>query len=99
MSDTVFERMAADIKALEVDKYADNLPGFINAEGMSPEQLDAISKVFRFLHEQKADSIRTFLLQTSRLPQKVPKTFEGFDFGNGRGKQASSYEKPEKMKL
>lgn len=87
MSDTVFERIAADIEALDVDKYAADLPGFINAEGMSLEQLDAISKVFRFLHEQKTETIRSFLLQTSRLPQKVPKTFEGFDFGNVRGKQ------------
>lgn len=90
MSDAVFDKIMEDIIALKISAYASGLPAFFDAENMSQEQLDAISKVFGFLHTQKEETIRNTLLQMSRLPLKQPKTFEGFDFSNVRGKQVDA---------
>jgi hypothetical protein len=73
MSDAVFDKIMEDIIALKISAYASGLPAFFDAENMSQEQLDAISKVFGFLHTQKEETIRNTLLQMSRLPLKQPK--------------------------
>ena len=90
MNDAVFETIHTDISALKIGAYAAGLNAFLDSEGVSREQLDAISKVFHYLHAQKEETIRSTLLQMSRLPLKEPKTFAGFDFSNVRGKQVDA---------
>lgn len=86
MSNTVYDQINLDIEALKIAPYANGLFNFIDSEAMNTEQLEAISKVFEFLHEQKEETIRNTLLKMSRLPLKEPKTFENFDFGHVQGK-------------
>ena len=90
MSDTILDKILEDINALKIGAYATGLPAFIDAEAMSPEQLEALSKVFDFCHQKKDETIRNTLLKMSRLPLKEPKTFEGFDFSNVHGKQVEA---------
>lgn len=90
MSDTILDKINADIEALKISPYAVGLSSYIDAEGMDEKQLEALKKVFDYLHQQKEETIRSTLLKMSRLPLKDPKTFEGFDFSNVKGKQAEA---------
>jgi len=87
MSKTFYEQIGSDIEALKIAAYANGLYNFIDTEAMTTEQLDAIAKVFGFLHSQKEETIRNTLLKMSRLPLKEPKTFDNFDFSHVQGKQ------------
>ena len=90
MSELNYEQIRSDIEALKIGAYAGGLYGFMDSESMSPEQLEAIAKVFHFLKSEKEETIRSTLLRMSRLPLKEPKTFENFDFSHVRGKQIDS---------
>ena len=46
----------------------------------------AVAKVFDYLLEKRERSTVDFLLRTSHLPLKVPKTFDNFDFSRVTGK-------------
>lgn len=81
-----FERIRAEIEGLKIDCYSEGLTKFIDSEGMSIEQIEALEKVFGFLNQQKQKTIKNTLLKMSRLPLKSPKTFEQFDFGRISGK-------------
>lgn len=87
MSKTFYDQISSDIEALKISAYANGLYNFIDSEAMNPEQLEAIGKVFEFLHRQKEETIRNTLLKMSRLPLKEPKTFQNFDFDHVKGKQ------------
>ena len=90
MTESVFERISDCAQELKFGVYTGKLNGFIDTENMSPEQIDAVAKVFEHLCAQKNETIISTLLKMSRLPLKEPKTFEGFDFGNVRGKQVDT---------
>lgn len=90
MTEPSFERIRQCIEILKINAYAGDLAGFFDAENMSAEELEAISKVFEHLCQQKEETIRHTLLKMSRLPLKEPKTFESFDFSNVHGKQLDS---------
>lgn len=90
MSDYYFDQINADIDALRINAYTNGLFNFIDSEAMSQDQLDAIAKVFHYLHTQKEETIRNTLLKMSRLPLKEPKTFENFNFDYLQGKQLDS---------
>ena len=90
MTESVFERISQCADELKIGVYAGRINDFINSEDMSPEQIDAIAKVFEHLCEQKNETIISTLLRMSRLPLKEPKTFEGFDFSIVRGKQVDT---------
>lgn len=81
-----FDRINAEIEGLKIDCYSEGLIRFIDSEGMSIEQIEALEKVFGFLNQQKQKTIKNTLLKMSRLPLKNPKTFEQFDFGRISGK-------------
>lgn len=90
MNENLYELIKEDIDALKINAYANGLSRFFDEENMSSEQLEAISKVFGYLHKQKEETIRSTLLKMSRLPLKEPKTFDNFDFSLIKGKQADS---------
>jgi len=90
MSNTILDRINADIDVLKISAYAAGLPRFIDEHTMNQEQLEALEAVFDFLRDQKEEMIRLTLLKMSHLPLKEPKTFEGFDFDLIRGKQAEA---------
>lgn len=90
MSNTILDKINADIDALKISSYAAGLSAYIDADCMDEKQLEALAKVFDYLHRQKEETIRSTLLKMSRLPLKDPKTFEGFDFSNIQGKQVEA---------
>ena len=51
---------------------------------MGKGELAALEAVFTYLADKHHDQVIGTLLKLSRLPQKAPKTFEGFDFGRIR---------------
>ena len=56
-------------------------------------ELAAIEEVFSYLAKRQHDKTIETLLRLSRLPQKAPKTFEGFDFGRIQGRDAEALRK------
>ena len=53
---------------------------------MTPDQMAAVNHVFRYLSDKKTKATIDMYLRTSRLPLKVPKTFDNFDFSVIKGK-------------
>lgn len=86
MSDTVFEAVEAAATLLKLDMTAQELALFAESKEFTQEELNAIRDVFSYLSEKKRDNTIQMLLRTSRLPMKVPKTFENFDFTLLKGK-------------
>ena len=86
MSESVIESIRMHADELKIGTYASNLPGFIDTENMTMEQLEAVDKVLGHLCDQKKETIVETLLKMSRLPLKEPKTFEGFDYSIIKGK-------------
>ena len=60
---------------------------------MGEEELKAIETLFAYLADRHHDQQIETLLRFSRLPQKVPKTFENFDFDRIRGRDAAALRK------
>ena len=58
--------------------------------GMGEGKLAALEAVFAYLADKHHDQVIETLLKLSRLPQKAPKTFEGFDFDRIRGCDAAA---------
>ena len=90
MTESVIDKIQACTDTLKLTAYAGKLPVFLEAESMSPDQLDAVYKVLAHLSEQKNETIIQTLLKMSRLPLKEPKTFDGFDFSRVHGKQVDA---------
>lgn len=86
MSDTVFRTVETAAALLKLDITAEELASFAETREFSEEELAAIQSVFTYLSEKKKDSTIQMLLRTSRLPLKVPKTFENFDFSLLKGR-------------
>lgn len=60
---------------------------------MGESELAALEEVFSYLADKHHNQVISTLLRLSRLPLKVPKTFENFDFGRIRGKDAGALRK------
>lgn len=90
MTESVIDKIQTCTDTLKLTPYAGRLPVFLEAENMSPNQLDAVYKVLAHLSEQKNETIIQTLLKMSRLPLKEPKTFAGFDFSHVHGKQVDA---------
>ena len=60
---------------------------------MGKDELAALEAVFAYLADKHHDQVIETLLKLSRLPQKAPKTFEGFDFDRIRGRDAAALRK------
>ena len=81
MTDALFETVAKATKALA--KYgisAEEFAAVLQQNSMTDAEVLAVAKVFDFLMATRDRSSVEFLLHTSRLPMKVPKTFDNFDF-------------------
>ena len=53
----------------------------------------SLDAVFSYLADKRHDQVIETLLKLSRLPQKAPKTFAGFDFDRIRGRDAGALRK------
>ena len=87
---SVFERIGHSCAALNIDFSSVEMATYANENTFSQEQLAAVADLFGYLEEKKRQAAIDFLLKTSRLPLKVPKTFDCFDFGRIHGKDSES---------
>lgn len=90
MDPSVYDLIGQSCKALKLDLSVDEMAAFSYDNGLSPEQLGAIERLFTYLEEKKHHTVIETLLRLSRLPIKVPKTFENYDFERIHGKDSVS---------
>ena len=104
MEDEIIMGADADVSSLydRVREHADAL-GMAISNGelaelavrcdMGAGELSAIEALLSYLRDKRRDQVINTLLRLSRLPQKAPKTFEGFDFDRIRGRDAAALRK------
>ena len=73
-------------KILKLDLEAGELFRLAEEHNFNQEQMSAVDQVFEYLREKKIRNTIEMYLRTSRLPLKVPKTFDNFDFSVIKGK-------------
>lgn len=86
MNETVFEKLRESASVLKLDFSATEFAGFAEEHTLSENEITAICSVFTYLSEKKQNTTIQTLLKMSRLPTKVPKTFENFDFSLLKGR-------------
>ena len=87
MPDSLFEAVALSTR--ELTKYgfsAEEFAAVVQQNNMTDTEVLAVAKVLECLVAKKDTSTVNFLLRTSRLPLKAPKTFDNFDFNRITGK-------------
>ncbi len=78
---------------LKLDFSSAELAQLTLERGFSQDTLNGMAVLFEYLREKKEQATIQTILRMSRLPQKVPKTFENFDFSVLRGKSLTDLEK------
>ena len=86
MKETIFEQVATAASVLKLDLSAEEFALFAEDQEFSETGLEAVQMLFSYLSEKKQQTTIQTLLKLSRLPTKVPKTFENFDFSLLKGK-------------
>ena len=87
MTDSLYDSIATCSKGLM--KYgftSEEFAALAQQHSMTSEEILAISKTFEYLQDKKKCESVEFLLRTSRLPLKAPKTFDNFDFSRIAGR-------------
>jgi len=83
-----FSEVELSAKAVGVDLSVDVFSKLADELRLDTKQLNAVKDVFDYLRNKKVQNTIDMYLRTSRLPLKVPKTFESFDFSVIKGKHA-----------
>lgn len=86
MNDLPFDQFESTAKILNLDYDAIELSRFFEEREFSQDQMSAVDQFLEYLREKKIRNTIDMYLRTSRLPQKVPKTFDTFDFSVIKGK-------------
>lgn len=85
-----FSLIEQSCKALGVDLSAAEMAEYVGRNELPPEHLKSITDLFSHLEEKKHQTVIETLLRLSRLPLKVPKTFDNYDFSRIHGKDTVS---------
>ena len=88
MYESIFDEIHKNAEYLGLSLKSNEIAAFISSERMSENDMEAIRKVFKYLQEKKYETTVDFLLRTSKLPGKEPKTFDNFDFSRIQGKDS-----------
>lgn len=83
-----FDQFESTSKILGLDIDIIELSHMFEELGFSQDQMSAVDQVFDYLRDKKIRNTIDMYLRTSRLPLKVPKTFDNFDFSVIKGKHA-----------
>ena len=86
MTETVFEKLAAAAATLKLDFSSEEFALYAEEHELSEAEMAAVERVFTYLSEKKRQTTVHTLLRLSRLPTKVPRTFENFDFSLLKGR-------------
>lgn len=91
MSDTPsYESMDDYSKHLKLDMSGMELAKFAAEHKYSADQVKAVLDVMHYLDDKKHENTINTLLRLSKLPTKVPKTFETYDFSRVHGKDVTA---------
>lgn len=90
MDNAVYDRITKYSKELQLDFIGEELATLAVKNGFSEDGLKAVDQVFQYLAEKKHDTVIATLLRLSRLPLKVPKTFDNYDFTRVHGQDADA---------
>lgn len=93
VQESAFGRISAHASSLGLAVSPEELAEIAARDDMGESELAALDAVFAYLSDKRHDQVIGTLLKLSRLPQKSPKTFEGFDFGRIRGRDAAALRK------
>lgn len=85
MNETIFEQVESFVSVLKLDLSAEEFAQFAEEQELSETDMEAVRAVFSYLSRKKQQTTIHTLLKMSRLPTKVPKTFENFDFSLLKG--------------
>ena len=86
MNETAFETIASAASVLKLDFSSEEFAGFAEDHDLSEDAIEAVRAIFSYLKDKKQQTTVMTLLKMSRLPTKVPKTFENFDFSLLKGR-------------
>ena len=80
--DDIFQKIQRYSQRLKLDLTACEAAKFVQENSISEDGVDTIARLLDFLCCRKDSTTLNFLLKTSRMPQKNPRTFDNFDEGN-----------------
>ena len=89
----LYGRVSERAAFLDVSISPEELADLAARLDMGGDELSALEAVFTYLADKRHDQVISTLLKLSRLPQRAPKTFEGFDFDRIRGRDAAALRK------
>ena len=81
-----FDQFESTSKILGLDISTTELSQLFEELSFSQDQMSAVDQVSEYLRGKKIRNTIDMYLRTSRLPRKVPKTFDNFDFSVIKGK-------------
>lgn len=87
-----FDVVCSYARGYGVDVSSEELAELAEELSMSSREVSSVAAVFAYLAERKRAATVETLLRLSKLPQKVPKTFENFDFGRIQGRDSAALE-------
>ena len=90
MNESAFEQIQTSARYLGIELFTEELAVYASEKNLSPETIEELKDVFAYLQQKKNDRIIATLLKMSRMPQKEPKTFEGYDFSRITGKDSEA---------
>lgn len=74
------------LEGLKIKLSIEEFSHFMIERDLTEAQLDSIVQAFDFIKKKKEESSVAFLYKCSRLPQKIRKTFDNFNFEDVHGK-------------
>lgn len=86
MNESLYEKISACAASLKLDLTVSEMAVLAQDMNMSEKSVEDISFIFSYLEKKNRETLVNTCLRLSRLPQKEPKTFEGFDFDRIHGK-------------
>ncbi|MEE1273233.1 MAG: ATP-binding protein [Olegusella sp.] len=87
---SVYEAVSESAARVRITLPPAELAALAEERGIGEEGLGAVAEVFGYLAERQHEATIQTLLRLSRLPQRAPKTFDNFDFGRIRGRDADA---------
>lgn len=82
-----FEKLQHAASVLHLDFTSKEFAEFADANAFSEDTISAVTEFLSYLSKKKQDSAVQTLLKLSRLPTKVPRTFDNFDFSLLKGRE------------
>lgn len=88
MDESLIEQIQADASVLDVKITTQEIAGYLDKKKIPPEHLESMAEFMSFLRQNQREKAISALLSHSRIPQKVPSTFDNFDFSRVTGENA-----------